>query len=323
VIHRLPIPTPFRVGAVNCYLVEDDPLTLVDVGPNSGQSLSALVDALAEHGRRIEDLERIVITHQHNDHLGLVGVLADRSGADVCALRELAPVVEEFGAFAERNDELAQALMLRHGIPRDMVTALAAMSRAVRGWGGQAPVTQRLEDGGELPFAGRTFEVHHRPGHSPGDTVFFDPQTAELIAGDHLIKHISSNPLISLPLGGRSGEPGDGRPRALLMYLESLRATREMPVRLVLPGHGEEFGDHAALIDDRFAMHERRAAKILGLIEEQARSAHALAQAIWGNVAVTQAYLTLSEVLGHVDLLVERGQVHEQEVGGVIRFAAG
>ena len=62
-IHRLPIPTPFRVGAVNCYLVEDDPLTLIDVGPNSGQSLSALVDALAEHGRRIEDLERIVITH--------------------------------------------------------------------------------------------------------------------------------------------------------------------------------------------------------------------------------------------------------------------
>jgi glyoxylase-like metal-dependent hydrolase (beta-lactamase superfamily II) len=322
VIHRLPIPTPFRVGAVNCYLVEDDPLTLIDVGPNSGQSLSALVDALAEHGRRIEDLERIVITHQHNDHLGLVGVLADRSGADVCALEELAPVVEEFGAFAERNDELAQALMLRHGIPRDMVTALAAMSRAVRGWGGHAPVTQRLEDGGELAFAGRRFEVHHRPGHSPGDTVFFDPETAELVAGDHLIKHISSNPLISLPLGGRSGEPGDGRPRALLMYMESLRATRAMAIERVLPGHGEEFGDHAALIDDRFAMHERRAAKILGLISEQPRSAHALAQAIWGNVAVTQAYLTLCEVLGHVDLLVERGLLHEEEVGGVIRFAA-
>jgi glyoxylase-like metal-dependent hydrolase (beta-lactamase superfamily II) len=106
------------------------------------------------------------------------------------------------------------------------------------------------------------------------------------------------------------------------MYLESLRATQAMPVERVLPGHGEEFGDHAALIDDRFAMHERRAAKILGLIEEQPRSAHALAQAIWGNVAVTQAYLTLSEVLGHVDLLVERGQVREEELGGVIRFTA-
>jgi hypothetical protein len=39
-------------------------------------------------------------------------------------------------------------------------------------------------------------------------------------------------------------------------------------------------------------------------------------------VAVTQAYLTLSEVLGHVDLLVDRGQVREVEVGGVIRYEA-
>jgi glyoxylase-like metal-dependent hydrolase (beta-lactamase superfamily II) len=322
VIHRLPIPTPFRVGAVNCYLVDDEPLTLVDVGPNSGRSLAALEDALRAHGRRVEDLQRIVISHQHTDHLGLVGVLADRSGAEVCALKELVPVVEEFGAHAERNDELAQALMLRHGIGRDVVTALAAMSRAFRGWGGSAPVTQVLHDGGGLEFAARRFRVIHRPGHSPSDTLFFDEASGELVGGDHLIKHISSNPLISLPLGGRSGEPGDGRPRALRMYLDGLALTREMPVERVLPGHGDEFSGHAELIGERFAMHERRAQKILGLIREQPRSAHDIAQVIWGNVAVTQAFLTLSEVLGHVDLLAERGEVAEQEVGGVIRFAA-
>ena len=142
------------------------------------------------------------------------------------------------------------------------------------------------------------------------------------MAGDHLLGHISSNPLISLPLGGRSGEPGRGRPRALLMYLESLRATRAMPVERVLPGHGDEFTGHVALIDERFAGHERRAEKILGILAEQPRTAHDVAQAIWGNVAFTQAFLTLSEVLGHVDLLLERGAVAEEEAGGVIRYAA-
>src|SRR6185369_16856345 len=101
--------------------IEDDPLTLVDTGPNSGKSLAELEDGLREHGHKVEDLERIVITHQHNDHL--------------------APVIEGFGAHAEANDELAEALMLRHGIPRDVVTALRAVSRAFRGWGGTAPVT--------------------------------------------------------------------------------------------------------------------------------------------------------------------------------------
>jgi glyoxylase-like metal-dependent hydrolase (beta-lactamase superfamily II) len=320
VIHCLPIPTPFAVGRVNCYLIEDDPLTLVDTGPNSGKSLDRLEHALRERGRRIEDLERIVVTHQHLDHLGLVGILANRSGAEVCALDVLAPVMEEFGAHAERDDELAEALMLRHGIPRDVVTALRSVSRAYRGWGGSAAVDRPLADSAQLEFADRTFEVQHRPGHSPSDTLFWDAERSVLIGGDHLIKHISSNPLISRRLGGRSGEPGDGRPRALMMYIDSLRQTRELPAAEVLPGHGEPITDHVALIDERFRQHERRAAKLAGLIGERPQTAYALAQALWGNVAVTQAYLTLSDVLGHLDLLVDREQVREVEVGGVIRY---
>jgi glyoxylase-like metal-dependent hydrolase (beta-lactamase superfamily II) len=315
VIHRLPIATPFRVGRVNCYLIDDDPLTLVDVGPNWGSALVALQDAVRAAGRRLEDLERIVITHQHADHLGLVGIVAERSGAEVCALEPFAPVLEDFAGYADRNDELAQGVMRRHGVDHDIVSVLAAVTRAHRAWGGSAPVAQRLRDGGELGFASRSFHVHHRPGHSPSDTIFFDPASGELIGGDHLIRNISSNPVISATLN-----PAAQRPSALLTYMDSLRATRAMEIREVLPGHGEPFGDHDALIDDRFAMHERRARKILGLIGEQPRTAHELAHAIWGGIALTQTFLTLSEVLGHVDLLVERGAVIGLEDAGVVRW---
>jgi uncharacterized protein YycO len=41
-----------------------------------------------------------------------------------------------------------------------------------------------------------------------------------------------------------------------------------------------------------------------------------------GNVAVTQAFLTLSEVLGHVDLLIDAGRVRECDEDGVVRFEA-
>ena len=107
-----------------------------------------------------------------------------------------------------------------------------------------------------------------------------------------------------------------------MMYMDSLRETRELPAEVVLPGHGEPVTDHVALIDERFALHERRARKIAGLLAEQPLTAYEIAQALWGNVAVTQAYLTLSEVLGHADLLVDRGQVRETEVAGVIRYEA-
>ncbi len=195
-IHRLPIPTPFRIGDVNGYLIEDDPLTLVDVGPNSARSLVALEAGLQAVRRRVEELERIVITHQHADHLGLIDVLADRSGATVCALDALVPVLEDFKGYAERNDRFAQALLRRHGVPREVVVTLGAVTRGYRGWGGSAPVGEVLRDGGELAFAGRSFSVHHRPGHSPTDTIFLDPIAGDLIAGDHLLRHISSNPLV-------------------------------------------------------------------------------------------------------------------------------
>src|ERR671935_1111293 len=90
-IHLLRIPTPFAVGRVNCYLIEDRPLTLVDTGPNSGKSLDELERQLFALGHSLEQIELVILTHQHIDHLGLVEVIAGRSGADVAAIDVVAP----------------------------------------------------------------------------------------------------------------------------------------------------------------------------------------------------------------------------------------
>jgi glyoxylase-like metal-dependent hydrolase (beta-lactamase superfamily II) len=316
-IHRIAIPTPFAVGRVNVYLIEDEPLTLVDAGPNSGTSFDELQRGIAALGHLLEDIELVILTHQHIDHLGLVSLVAAHSGAEVAAIDVAVPFVENFSAEAQADDDFARETMLRHGIPEDVVSALSSVSQAFRAWGARADVTRVLRDGEEMSFRDRTLQVHHRPGHSPTDTVFHDRERRILIAADHLLGHISSNPLITRPPEG-SGE----RPQALVTYLDSLRATREMDVELVLPGHGDPVTDHRRLIDDRFALHRRRADKIARLLAERPRSAYEVAQALWGNIAVTQAYLTLSEVLGHVDLLLNDGRVREIKRDEVSIFQA-
>jgi glyoxylase-like metal-dependent hydrolase (beta-lactamase superfamily II) len=317
-IHRVAVPTPFLVGRVNTYLVEDDPLTLVDAGPNSATSMVALEHGLAARGHRVEDLRRIVVTHQHIDHIGLVQLLVDRSGAEVCALDRLAPWLGDYGRSMEADDAFAEAVMERHGIPREVRLALRAVSSGFRAFGGGAQVDTLLAAGDTLPFAGRSWTVHHRPGHSPSDTVFEDRERRMLLGGDHLIGHISSNPLVSRPLEG--GDPDD-RPHALVSYMASMRATAEMELDVVLPGHGDPVTDVAGLVAERLRLHERRATKIAKLLAEGPMSAYDVATSMWGNVAVTQDYLTLSEVLGHVDLLLERGEaVEERDEHGVSRF---
>jgi glyoxylase-like metal-dependent hydrolase (beta-lactamase superfamily II) len=301
---------------MNSYLIEDDPLTLIDAGPNSGTAFDALERGLAERGHRLEDLERIVVTHQHMDHIGLVQLVADRADAEVLAFAPLQPLLGDYETFMEADVEFSTDLMIRHGVPDDVRRGLRRLSRVIRAFGGAVNVTQGLEDGDALAFAGRSLRVHHRPGHSPSDLVFHDEESGLLIAGDHLIKHISSNPLASLALDG-SGE----RRRALVEYLASMEATREMDVAWVVAGHGEPFADHRALIDERFAGHRRRAEKLARLIEERPRSAHELAVELWGRVATTQVFLTLSEVLGHTDVLQAEGRIREvADDDGLTRF---
>jgi glyoxylase-like metal-dependent hydrolase (beta-lactamase superfamily II) len=328
-VHCLPIPTPFMVGRVNTYLIEDDPLTLVDTGPNSGKALDELEQALRALGHSVEDLGLIVITHQHMDHLGLVEILARRSGAEVAGLDRMAPILRAYSQAMEREDEFAGDLMRRHGIPEDVLVALQSVSRSFRAWGASAEITRPLADGSVLELGGRRLRVLHRPGHSPSDTLFHDEERGLLLAGDHLIDHISSNPLISLPLPPSAESslddvmaPVDERPKTLVTYMESLRATQAMEADVVLSGHGKPITAHAELIESRFRLHTRRAERIRRLIAQRPMTAYEIGQELWGNIAVTQAYLSLSEVLGHVDLLLADGSVREAEDGGAIRLEA-
>jgi glyoxylase-like metal-dependent hydrolase (beta-lactamase superfamily II) len=320
-IHCLAIPTPFAVGRVNAYLIEDDPLTLIDSGPNSAKALDELEQALAARGHAIEDLELLVVTHQHIDHFGLAAILARRSGAQVAALEGLDRWLADFRTEAELDDRFAARIMLRHGVPTDVVTALRAVSASFRAWGCTVEVDRTLVEGEELKLRDRTLRVLRRPGHSPSDTVFWDEHRSLLIAGDHLLAHISSNPLLARPLEAEGDYDGP-RPQALITYLNSLQQTRAMDLQLVLSGHGGPITDHVGLIDERLRLHERRAKRIHRLIAERPRTAYELAYEMWGNVAVTQAYLTISEILGHIDLLLESGRAVEHEQDGIVRFHA-
>ena len=52
----------------------------------------------------------MILTHQHIDHLGLVGLVASHSGADVAAIDAAVPFVERFSEEAEADDEFARAV---------------------------------------------------------------------------------------------------------------------------------------------------------------------------------------------------------------------
>jgi len=322
-VHRIPVTTPFAIGDVNLYLVEGEQLTLVDAGPNSATALGALETGLHALGHALADVDVLFVTHQHIDHIGLAGEIARRAEAELVCLDLLAPVLDDWAAFSQQDDDDAFLLMSRHGVEPHVAEALHAVASVVRGWGAPATVDRTLADGETLSVGGRDLGVHWRPGHSPSDTVLHDAAARILLAGDHLLKDISSNAVIARPMGVPLGPWPDDvhRPAPLLQYRESLRATRALDFDVALGGHGGPVTDHRTLIDERLLGHERRAQQFLELLGDRALSAHEIATERWDEVAITQAFLTLSEVLGHLDLLIEEGVVAEDRSEHVIRFA--
>jgi len=317
-IHRLPITTPFKVGDINTYLVEGDPLTLVDCGPNSGTGLDELELGLAALGYAFSDLDLIVVTHQHQDHFGLASAIARRSEADVACLDLLAPVLRGWEQHSRADDRYAVELMARHGVDASATTALESIGDVIRGYAAPSRVDRELRDGQQLQMGAREFDILYRPGHSPSDTIFFDPDSQITLCGDHLLSKISSNAIICRPLH----RDWDGRrPKPLLEYRSSMLATRALDIEIALGGHGGPVIDHRALIDKRVKGQDRRASKLLDLLADGPLSGHALANAMFGEIAVTQAYLSLSEILGHLDLLIADGLIEEDDSGETIVFA--
>jgi glyoxylase-like metal-dependent hydrolase (beta-lactamase superfamily II) len=318
-IHCRAVPTPFAIGPVNVYVIEGSPLTLVDTGPNIATVMAELQRLIVATGHRPADLELLLVTHPHSDHIGLTEIVARASGAEVACLDSAADTLERYEEHRAADDDYSASLMLRHGIDPRVVTALRSVARISGFYGASAHVTRRLADGEEIRIGDRSLRALHRPGHSPSDTVFHDERGRVLFAGDHLLARTSSNALITRP----ASDDWDGaRPRPLVDYRRSLRATAALDVDVVLAGHGPAITDHVALIEHRLRRHEERAEQILELLRQGPRSAHELATEMWGDVAITQAFLTLSEVLGHIDLLVDDGAVVEDETGTTVVFAA-
>ena len=312
------VPTPWPVGPVNAYLIEDDPLTLVDTGPVDPDALATLEAALAARGRRVEDLGRIIVSHQHVDHWGMAHDLRERSGAELCALAGFDRWLADYPGSMAVEDDYAHDLLERHG------GSAASGARVFRGdldYAASATVDRTLEHGDVLEFADRRLRVLHRPGHSPSDTVFHDEEREILLGADHVLAW-PSVPILTPPLEGAlaAGE----RPRAFAEYRRSLRATEAMDLDLILPGHGAAVREHRTVIGDRLRRYARMTERVADIVAAAApRTALEIAEAVRGGVRAGTEFFVLCDVLGHLDDLLDAGAVAEAHGDdGVTRFAA-
>lgn len=312
-VHRIVMPTPFAVGPVNCYLLQTEPLTLIDAGINTPEAKNALLLGLDEVGANPEAIQQILITHAHPDHYGLVGFLQERSGATVYfPCREIARVRDKQMLF-----EVGR-LLLEAGMPLELLFKMDQQRKAGPKPGIDHDEVVPIDEGHVFEFADFTLTTLHMPGHTGGHVVFHEADTQTLFAGDQLLPEVSPNPLLEPSLD----EPGERR-RSLKEYLASLERMEGLGVALAYPGHGAPVTDPHALIRSTIEHHLKRKVEVAGYLTDEPKTVYAIAGEVYPDVTGYDIFLAVSEVVAHLDLVVEDGQgAVETGADGVVLYRA-
>ena len=310
-IHVLPIITPFPVAPTNAYLLEGDPLTLVDTGPLTDEALQALTKGVRGLGYSLADIQQLIITHSHIDHFGLAREVVEQSGATVLSFRQNRQPLEDFYTWWGERIAYAAELFLEEGIPQEDLDRIRPI-RDFQLYATSVPEITPLDDNDELQMGDTTWRAIHTPGHALGHLCFYHEDSQLLLSGDHLLRDITSNPIIETPRWGMTT-----RPRSLVDYMRSLRRIKELEVRQVLPGHGEPVYDHRALVDEILAHHKKRGEAVLRLLREGDKTVYELGLALFGSeLPGVHFFLVMSEIIGHLDVLELEGKVERQQGKG-------
>jgi glyoxylase-like metal-dependent hydrolase (beta-lactamase superfamily II) len=304
-IDPLPIPLP-HVGSVNTWLLRGDPLTLVDTGPRSDQALDALETGLRLRGLGIEDIELVIGTHHHHDHVGLAATIKRRSGANIAMIEAGADYAARYLDNVTRDRFFSRRLMFSHGVPDSLFDPTEALWDYIGATAEPFDADLRLHEGDAIRAGGRELRVVARPGHSATDTLFVDASARVGFVGDHLLAQISPNTEI-YEIEGR------GRSRSRVDYLSGLRRTARLPLHRFLTGHGPVVHSARERVQRELAQHRRRCQRIIRILEDKPVTAFEIGRELWRERIVReQPLLVVWEVLGHLDLMLAVGIVEER-----------
>lgn len=308
----LTIPTPFYVGDVNVYLIKEDPLTLIDVGPKTTKAAKALRAKLAANGVQFADVRRIVLTHAHEDHCGLAKQVRDEAKNAEILVHEW----ETGHLFGRLSGDVHHSLMKRAGVPESVFNELQAL------YGEVNLLTDALEDGEyapliddmELDFQSGSLRVIHTPGHTPGSCSFVREADRTLICGDCVLKRITPNPIIS-------PDPVDPQKRfhSLAEYLVSLARLRSFSPTLSYGGHGESVTDFDEIFHRYIRAIDDRQNKIIGMLGDNGVTAFDIAKDLFSKSFDdgVHRFLAISEAVAHLDYAEAEGKIALELSGGV------
>jgi len=168
-----------------------------------------------------------------------------------------------------------------------------------------------LRGGDEFGGDGYHLKVIHTPGHTPGSCCLYESRNKVLFSGDTIIKHITPNPLVVI----KREHLRDPHYQSLKTYIDSLDKLSALDVRYVFPGHGEYIEDLQGIIATYKAHHEERKEKVWKALKKETRPLYQMIDDVFPYVPEGDVFLAISEIIVHLEILIEEGRAELLDPG--------
>ena len=307
-IYRIPVPLPNNpLKELNSYLIRGkEGNLLIDTGFRQEACRQALQAGLEELGVRLEETD-ILLTHLHSDHTGLAADFITPGRRIYINAGEQARMEKSAEGETWKNSDVRY---LEEGMAPEQLSELHSTNPA-RAW---APLPRfeqyvPLSPGQEMEVGGHKLVALLTGGHTPGHTSLWLPEEEVMFTGDNILFDITPNITAWEGVGDSLGD-----------YLATLRAMRDYPVKLALPGHRKS-GDFARRVEELLTHHQARLEEARRIVKENGgltayqitgRMTWKIRASSWETFPLVQKWFAMGECFSHLDRLRELGEVRRE-----------
>jgi len=291
--------------SVNAFLVVGNEVVLFDSGEHTEKSYEALCSGLRDAGIGLKDLDRIIISHAHVDHIGMADRISQESGAKVWVSEKVLPWAVNPDKLWEQRSALMLPTMLDYFDPDTREFVKTSYDSLMGGLGKVwDPIDEdRLvvfDSEGTMSIDNTDWSVMYMPGHSLTQSTFYHPPSQSYISADMILK------VIPTPVIEMSEDDPKQRNIGITDMLKSFDRARELDIKSTYPGHYEIMADPTDLIVHQINRLNKRKDNCYDLIKSgQHRMIDLFTTMYQGRMNMPGLLM----LIGYLDLLNKEGRI--------------